>query len=138
MTISAHSLGQSPIAFALDGIPGLHAIVADLVPLLGVVPVQLVDPTRVGEADEQSDEEELEDVDDHPTEGDLEGTQVRVDREQVYQLQGTEYVGGGKQALGYQGGIVGVPLLPRHVGGCLAQPFLLFNLEKNRGSWYSN
>lgn len=100
----------------------LLAVGAVSTSLLGVVPVELVDSTRVGETDEQSDEEKLKDVNDHPTEGDLQWTEVRVDREDVDQLQRAEDVGCREQAFRDQGRVVGVPLLT----WCVSQFWLTF------------
>lgn len=99
---ATHSLGKRPIAVVL-ALRGLDFFLRTLgtvaAPLLGVVPVQLVNPARVGEADEKGDEKELEDVDDHTPEGDLERTQMGVDGEDVDQLEGTEDVGGCEKTL---------------------------------------
>lgn len=45
--------------------------------------------TGKGEENQRIDEEELDDVDDHTSQRDLQRSQVRVDGEQVDQLEGT-------------------------------------------------
>ena len=85
-------------------------------PLFGVVPVELVDTARVREADKKGDEEELEDVEDHASERDLQRSEVRIDGEHVDDLQRAEDVRGGEEALRYQRRIVGVPLGARRPG----------------------
>ncbi len=63
--------------------------VARLLLEVGVVPEQLVHAAREGEEHEDEEEEELEDVHDHAGEGHLQRAEVRVDGEDVDQLQGT-------------------------------------------------
>ena len=60
------------------------------------------------------DEEEcpLHHVEYHAAEGDLEGPEVRVDGEDVDELQVGEDVGGGEEALGDQHRVPRVPLVP--------------------------
>ena len=54
---------------------------------LGVVPQQLVHPAGEGEADKNSEANPFHDVHHHPAQADLEGTQVRVDTKNLYNLQ---------------------------------------------------
>ena len=58
-------------------------------------------PLTTGEGEEHQEVEETKftNIENHPAQRDLEGTEVRVDREDVDQLQGGEDVGGSKQAL---------------------------------------
>lgn len=51
------------------------------------------------EEHEGVDEEELDDIDDHASEGDLERSEVGIDAEDVHQLEGGENVGGGEETL---------------------------------------
>ena len=66
----------------------------------GVVPKQLVHAARKRKEHQYVDREELENVDHHATERDLQRTEVRIHREDVDELQRAEYVGGRKQSLG--------------------------------------
>ena len=62
----------------------------------------------------------------------LEGPEVRVDREDVDQLEGGEDVGGSEQALGDEGGVPVVPLLPRQRHGVVTElglPQYLTNIK---------
>lgn len=53
-----------------------------------------------GEEHEGVNEEEFDDIDDHPSKRNLEGSKVGVDAEDVHQLEGGEDVGGGEETLG--------------------------------------
>ena len=55
--------------------------------------------TGEGEEHQEVEKTKFTNIQNHPAQGDLEGTEVRVDREDVDQLQGGEDVGGSKQAL---------------------------------------
>lgn len=70
-----------------------------------------------GESENNQDveHEELQYIEHHSTERDLQRAQVRVDAEDVDQLEAAEDVGGGEQAFGQQHGVPGVPLLARLV-----------------------
>ena len=54
---------------------------------LCIVPQQLVEPTGEGKENEEAEANPLEDVHHHPAQADLEGTQVRVDTKNLYNLQ---------------------------------------------------
>lgn len=58
------------------------------------------------------DEEELEDVQQHPPQRDLQGAQVGVGREEGDQTQGAEDVSDGEDGLRHQGGVPHFPLVP--------------------------
>lgn len=58
------------------------------------------------------DEEELEDVQQHSPQGDLQRPQVRVGREQRDEAQRAENVGDGKHGLGHQSRVPHLPLVP--------------------------
>ena len=52
-----------------------------------------------GEEHQEVEKTKFTNIQNHPAQGDLEGSEVRVDREDVDQLQGGEDVGGSEQAL---------------------------------------
>ena len=58
-------------------------------------------PLTTGEGEEHQEVEKTKftNIENHPAQGDLEGPEVRVDREYVDQLEGGEDVGGSEQAL---------------------------------------
>lgn len=58
------------------------------------------------------DEEELEDVEEHPPQGDLQRSQVRVGREKRDESQGAENVGDGEHRLSDQRRVPHLPLVP--------------------------
>lgn len=58
------------------------------------------------------DEEELEDVQQHPPQRDLQRPQVGVGREQRDEAQRAEDVGDGKHGLGHQSWVPHLPLVP--------------------------
>lgn len=87
-----------------------------LLPLqVRVVPHQLVQTATESEQHQRVDEEELDDVDDHPAERDLQRPQVRIDRENMDELEEGEDHAGGKGSLRQQHRIEGVPLLAREM-----------------------
>lgn len=75
-----------------------------------VIKVELVEPVGKGEQHQTVDEEELEDVQEHSAQGDLQGAQVGVGSEEADEAQGAEDVGDGKQCLGHQGGVPHFPV----------------------------
>ena len=58
---------------------------------IGVVPHELVETAAEGDEHQHVDEEELDDVDDHPTQRDLQRTQMRRNGEDVHRFQVTVY-----------------------------------------------
>ena len=62
--------------------------------------------------DEEEEERPLHHVEHHAAEGDLQRAEVRVDGEDVDELQVGEDVGGGEEALGDQHRVPRVPLVP--------------------------
>lgn len=58
------------------------------------------------------DEKELQDVQQHSPQRDLQRPQVRVGREERDEAQGAENVGDGKHRLGDQRGVPHLPLVP--------------------------
>ena len=83
----------------------------------------LVRTTREGEADEHEEPHPLHDVHHHPAEADLQGAEVRVDGEDLHDLEVAGDHARAEQPLRDDVGVVGVPLLARQVrvdaGGCL-------------------
>ena len=80
---------------------------------ISIIPQQLVHATAEGKEDKEVEDEPLGDVDSHPTEGDLERTEVGIDGEDVDQLEEGGDHAGAEQALGDQVGVVRVPFLSR-------------------------
>ena len=78
-----------------------------------VVEVELVEAIGEGQQDQAVDEEELEDVQQHATQRDLQRSQVRVGGEERDEPQRAEDVGDGEQGLCDQRGVPHLPLLPR-------------------------
>ena len=77
----AHGLADLKVSLAS------RQAVALLLLQVGVVPQQLVQAAPEGEEHQDVEDEPLGDVDDHLAQGDLERPQVRVDGEDVDQLQ---------------------------------------------------
>ena len=73
--------------------------------------------TREGEVHEDEEERPLHHVEHHAAEGDLQRAEVRVDGEDVDELQVGEDVGGGEEALRDQHRVPRVPLVPADGGG---------------------
>lgn len=59
------------------------------------------------------DEKELQDVQQHSPQRDLQRPQVRVGREERDEAQGAKNVGDGKHCLGYERRVPHLPLVPR-------------------------
>lgn len=75
-----------------------------------VVKVELVEAVGEGQQHQAVDEEELEDVQEHSTQRDLQGAQMGVCSEEADQAQGAEDVGDGKQSFRHQGGVPHLPV----------------------------
>lgn len=84
-----------------------------------VVEVQLVEAVGEGQQHQAVYEQELEDVQQHPAQRDLQGPQVRVRGEQGDEAQRAEDVGDGEERLGHQRGVPHVPGLAGVEGAVL-------------------
>ena len=94
---------------AADSLAGIHFF--GLLRL--IVEVKLVEAVGEGQQDQAVDEEELEDVQQHAAQRDLQRPQVRVGGEEGDEPQGAEDVGDGEHRLRHQGGMPHLPVLPR-------------------------
>lgn len=74
-----------------------------------VVKVELVQAVGEGQQHQAVDEEELEDVQEHSAQRDLQGAQVGVGSEEADKAQGAEDVGDGEQGFRHQGGVPHLP-----------------------------
>lgn len=74
-----------------------------------VVKVELVEAVGEGQQHQAVDEEELEDVQQHSAQRDLQRPQVGVGSEEADEAQGAEDVGNGKQSFRHQGGVPHLP-----------------------------
>ena len=100
--------------------------------LLGrVVPVELVDAAREGEADQQSEHQEAQHVVDHPAERQLQRAEMRTHRAEVDQLEDAEDVAGCEQSLGDQLRVGRFPVGPGRCRVGLAARQLLAHLQPN-------
>lgn len=75
-----------------------------------VVKVELVEAVGKGQQHQAVDEKELEDVQEHSTQRDLQRAQVGIGSEEADEAQGAEDVGDGKQSLCHQGGVPHLPV----------------------------
>lgn len=78
-----------------------------------VVKVKLVETVGEGQQHQAVDEEELEDIQQHPAQRDLKRTQVRVGGEERDETKRAEDVGDGEESLGDEGGVPHLPILTR-------------------------
>lgn len=77
-----------------------------------IVEVELIKAIGKCKQDQAEDEKELEDVEQHAAQRDLQRPQVGVGREESDEPQRAEDVGDSEEGLGHQGGVQHVPRLP--------------------------
>ena len=129
-SLSSYSLGE---VFVLE-VAAFRFAGAVFRPLGRVLPEQLVHAAREGDEQQEDEEEEFHDVHHHPAQRDLQRAQVRVDGEDVDQLQLAEDVGGREQRLGDEVRIERIPFDARVKLGVRIEDHLLLNLKVKEGN----
>lgn len=78
---------------------------------VSVVPHQLIESTAKGEQDQRVDEEELDNINDHPSKGHLQRSQMRIYGEDVDQFKERKDHSSSKSSFGQQHWVVWIPFL---------------------------
>lgn len=129
--------------------PPFHARVPSIIPvrltrrecvallLLQVrkVPQQLIQTTGKGEQHQRIDAEELDNVDNHAAQGDLQGPKMRIYREQMHEFQRRKDIRCSEESFSNQLGIKVVPVLPGNIRGTgiLGDFIRLLNVRQGSG-----